>query len=140
MGPKHRISKLSLVVQGRGLKRTFPESNLRVNRDTLTWVADFTPSPLSDTYTVRLFYRLGKNPRINVLKPSLVIPEGTLLPHTYPDGLLCLHYTKAHEWRSDMHLYQTIVPWISEWLLHYEIWLATGIWCGGGIHPPAKER
>ena len=28
----------------------------------------------------------------------------------------------------------TIIPWTSEWLLHYEIWVATGIWHGGGIH------
>ena len=27
----------------------------------------------------------------------------------------------------------TTVPWAAEWLLHYELWLATdGTWCGGG--------
>jgi hypothetical protein len=38
-----------------------------------------------------------------------------------------------------MLLCQTIVPWISEWLLHYEIWLVTGKWCAGGIHPTVKS-
>lgn len=27
----------------------------------------------------------------------------------------------------------TIIPWTSEWLLHYEYWVLTGIWQGGGI-------
>jgi hypothetical protein len=70
-----------------------------------------------------------------VLKPKLVIPEGESLPHTYPGERLCLYYPGIGEWRSDVLLVKTIVPWISEWLLNYEIWLATGIWCGGGIHP-----
>lgn len=140
MGLKSNVSKLSLVMQGYGLKRVFPESNPRVHKDTLTWIAVLTPSPMSDSYTVRILYKLGTNPRINVLEPKLIIPEGKRLPHTYSGGLLCLHYTKAKEWQADMHLYKTIVPWISEWLLHYEIWLATGEWCGGGIRPPSKEK
>jgi hypothetical protein len=27
----------------------------------------------------------------------------------------------------------TLVPWASEWLFDYELWLATGEWYGGGI-------
>lgn len=31
----------------------------------------------------------------------------------------------------------TLVPWASEWLLFYELWLATdGQWLGEGEHPP----
>lgn len=31
-----------------------------------------------------------------------------------------------------MLIANTIVPWTSEWLFYYEIWLATGQWHGGG--------
>jgi len=24
------------------------------------------------------------------------------------------------------------------WLFYYEIWLATGEWCGGGVHPEKR--
>ena len=34
-----------------------------------------------------------------------------------------------------MQLATTIVPWCSEWLFYYELWLATGEWLGGGVHP-----
>ncbi|MDY0295864.1 MAG: hypothetical protein RB296_00975 [Acidobacteriota bacterium] len=33
-----------------------------------------------------------------------------------------------------MIIAKTIVPWASEWLIFYELWLATGEWLGGGIH------
>jgi hypothetical protein len=32
----------------------------------------------------------------------------------------------------------TIVPWTAEWLVHYEIWLMTGEWYGGGDWPPRR--
>ena len=38
------------------------------------------------------------------------------------------------EWAERMLIAEIIVPWISEWLLHYEIWLVTGEWHGGGMH------
>lgn len=34
-----------------------------------------------------------------------------------------------------MYVCDTIVPWTAEWLLNYELWLATGEWVGGGEHP-----
>jgi hypothetical protein len=39
---------------------------------------------------------------------------------------------------STMALATTIVPWIAEWLYHYEAWLATGVWSDGGdrYYPP----
>ena len=37
--------------------------------------------------------------------------------------------------QHNMLLATTIFPWTAEWLLHYEIWLATGEWTGGGYHP-----
>jgi hypothetical protein len=33
-----------------------------------------------------------------------------------------------------MPLAMTVIPWISEWLYFYELWLVTGEWLGGGTH------
>lgn len=38
-----------------------------------------------------------------------------------------------------MLIADTIVPWASEWLLHYEYWLSTGTWHGGGHEPVSKK-
>jgi hypothetical protein len=36
------------------------------------------------------------------------------------------------EWRDDMLLAATILTWIAEWLMHYEVWFFTAHWTGGG--------
>lgn len=38
-----------------------------------------------------------------------------------------------------MLLSTTVVPWTAEWLIHYEVWLATGQWTGGGHAPTAPH-
>ncbi len=139
MANKIPVKKINPLVQAHHLKILFPESQAHVERGVLTWVAELVPSPLSKKYKVRVIYRLGDSPKINVINPVLHVPKGQRLPHTYPGEKLCLYYPRASEWRGDMLLSQTIVPWMSEWLLHYEIWLATGSWCAGGIHPTVKE-
>ena len=73
-----------------------------------------------------------------MLKPELIAPEGKGLPHTYHGKRLCLYYPGIDDWRGDMLLSKIIIPWISEWLLHYEIWLVTEKWYGGGKHPLKK--
>ncbi|MBW2634283.1 MAG: hypothetical protein JRE14_09225 [Deltaproteobacteria bacterium] len=113
----------------------FPESQCFIRSNCLTWEVALTPSALSKTYTIRVKYKLKKPLDIIVIKPKLFVPDGKKLPHTYPGERLCLYYPGINEWRSDMLLAKTIVPWISEWLLNYEIWLVTGKWCAGGIHP-----
>ena len=124
MASKIGRKKINLAVQALNLRKEFPNSDVHIERSNLIWVAQMIPSPLSLKYTVRLTYRLGKDPQINVLKPELDILEGEKLPHTYPGNRLCLYYPGSGEWRGDILLSQVIVPWISEWLLHYEIWLA----------------
>lgn len=128
------------MIQAFNLRQMFPHSDLKVKRNIMTWIADLKPSPLSDTYTVRLQYKLEEKPKIHVLQPKLIQPLGKRLPHTYSGNRLCLYYPPAKEWNGDMLLCETIIPWISEWLLNYEIWITTGIWCGGGLHPTVNEK
>lgn len=58
------------------------------------------------------------------------------LPHVYStvDQKICLYYPKIGEWKETMFIAKTLVPWASEWLFFYEIWVLTGEWRGGGIH------
>ncbi len=135
MDSKLKNKKINLSVQLLHLKRLFPDSHAHIQRDRLTWEHKITPSQLSQSYTVRLAYKFAKPPQVNVLDPELIAPEGKRLPHTYPGKRLCLYYPGIGNWRGDMLLAETIVPWISEWLYYYEIWLVTGERHGGGAHP-----
>jgi hypothetical protein len=53
----------------------------------------------------------------------------------YDQERLCLYRPHRREWTPAMMIANTIIPWISEWLYFYELWLVTGEWLGGGEHP-----
>lgn len=98
------------------------------------------PTPASRTYHVRIDYEAGKRPAAYV-DGLYTRADGRPIPHTYAPNRPCLFYPQGREWRSDMSIAATIVPWLSLWLYYYEVWLATGSWEGGGIaHEPKLEQ
>lgn len=95
------------------------------------------PTAISPEYVVNVFYRMGRHPEIYVREPRLTLRAGQPLPHVYSqeEQKLCLYFPSGgKEWNRSMSIATTIVPWASEWLFFYEIWLATGRWLGGGVH------
>ena len=79
-----------------------------------------------------------------MVEPAMQRVNGALPEHIYDDdkNRLCLFLPNSGEWDGARMLADTVIPWVSEWLFYYEIWLATEKWCGGGVHParmiPAK--
>lgn len=136
---KHRLHPISMPVQMARLKQAYPESHATLKRDVLCWVADLTPTPVSRTYRVKLEIHKDGKPVVRLVRPTLQTRDGERCPHLYRGGVLCLYLPGAFEWTKEMQLVETIVPWISEWLAHYEVWLATGEWTGGGVHPDIKN-
>jgi hypothetical protein len=130
----HRIALGAQLVQ---LLWAMPGSTGRVRPGYLSWQAAFTPTTRSATYTVRVSYRAGESrPEVMVVSPPLVARgDGQPIPHVFPRNRPCLHL--PGEWTSDMWMHQTVIPWVSEWLFFYELWLATGSWMGRG-HDGAK--
>jgi len=125
----------NLMEQWIPLKRAFPDSLGGVHRNRLRCTVNLQPSSLSCVYRIRLEYSLEINPKVFVEDPALEERDGKRPPHLYQGNSLCLYLPGGNEWDDSMLLAETIIPWTSEWLLHYEIWLATGEWHGGGIHP-----
>jgi hypothetical protein len=119
-----------MAQQALGLRSVFPDAQVTLKPNHLRWTGTLQPSDLSRAYSVRIDYRRGQYPTVYVLAPELETAESGFLPHTYNDGTLCLH--DAGQWSVTMLIVDTIVPWAAEWLLHYEMWLATGEWLGDG--------
>jgi hypothetical protein len=99
----------------------------------LSWEGELQPTPLSVGYLVRIEATVPRRPRVSVLSPALIEPASEL-PHVFRDGSLCLSY--PWQWDHTKPIARTIVPWTSEWLLHYELWKVTGEWHGGGHEEP----
>ena len=125
-----RRRSLSCGLQALGLKAAWG-APVRVTQHSLHWRAPLQPSPHSRTYLVDISYRLGHHPDVRVGAPALEPNARGWLPHYYRhNSTLCLY--DDGDWYPTMHLARTIVPWTIEWLFHYEIWKATGLWHGSG--------
>lgn len=141
-----RNNRISLIVQEGTLKKTFPDGLIkRFREESLTWTCSVTPSPLSSTYKIKLKYVRNDGIQVYVIepKPLALAEDKKKLPHVYstPEQRLCLYYPNRVEWNVGMLYIKTIIPWACEWLCHYEIWVCTGIWHGGGInHETEAEK
>jgi hypothetical protein len=129
---------LTLAQQAYLLRQVVPRADCRIRRGRLVCTARLQPTDLSCRYTVQVAYRRGDRPITHVRDPVLRPRPGTTgLPHVYTGDELCLYL--PGEWNPTMPIAHTVLPWASEWLLHYEVWLATGEWTGGG-HAPSAGR
>lgn len=104
------------------------------------------PTEFSKYYNVLLQYQsVQKRPQVYISIEQLEIDNKDNIPHKY--GIkkingkeyinLCLYY--GNEWNSTMNISDTIIPWICEWLYHFEFWCITEKWCGGGKHPIRRD-
>lgn len=131
-----RPPELNVAVQALQLRHDFPTSTAAVSAGALCWTADVHPTPLSREYRLKVELKRGRRPKVTVVAPVLVAPPRRRLPHTFVGDFLCLHLEA--EWDGSHSLAATVVPWAVEWLVHYEVWLATEgrSWTGGGHEPP----
>jgi len=131
-------NKIPLIVQANLLQLHFPDSKYFIKNDILTWKGYLQPNVLSQRYLIKIEYKVHCHPDVFVLSPKpLLLPSGkTELEHVYDTKTqkLCIYYRNSLEWYDTMLIVNTIIPWTSEWLLHYEYWVTTGVWHGGGIH------
>lgn len=137
--------RVSLIRQEGALKSYFPSSEIRRKGETeIRWTAVVRPTPLSASYTLHLHYKTRNGAKVYVISPKpLTLAKGkTRLPHVYNhiEQELCLFYPDYREWDTSMYYVHTLIPWASEWLMHYELWVGTGVWTGGGIEHDEDEK
>jgi hypothetical protein len=129
---------VNLGLQMARIKAVLPEAEVTVRRGELVCIAFLQPNAMCRRYTARIVYRHRHRPRVTIIDPPLELAPGAeALPHVYEDGELCLYL--PGEWQESRLLADTILPWTSEWLLHYEWWLVTGHWSGSGHDYPVPH-
>jgi hypothetical protein len=127
-------SSLTLAQQVGRMSATYPGFTGRLARNSARWTGTLQPTPISETYSTLIDYALRRRPKVWVIRPNLFDTTGNArIPHMFKDGSVCLHLHA--DWTPGMFVADTIVPWLSLWLFHYETWRATGIWHGGGHEP-----
>lgn len=115
----------------------------RVHRERLTWRWCAQPTPISRIYQVRLECNAKGNPEVFVDSPDIrLLAEGRKIPHLYSQTQreLCLYLPGSGQWSTNQLLANTIVPWVSLWLLYFEEWLWSDDWKGDGEHPIGRDN
>ena len=123
----------SLVMQLANLRRMHPDLLAGIEGGVLVAEGWIRGSPVTRRYRVRIEYRPGRYPKAYVLEPALEqrLPDQPVA-HTNGPTEPCLFTKENGDWKQFMYVGQTIVPWLMEWLVFYEVWRATGAWFGGG--------
>lgn len=99
-------------------------------------------------YKIRLDY-YGISPKIYIVEPEIDMSDfihihtfGKKYHYAYKKEIpqLCLTYYDTDKWNSSISLLESYIPWAIEWTEFYEIWLVTGFWYGGGVHPTLNKK
>lgn len=114
--------------QKKNIKRRYECFTSRViNRSKLRCYGAIRPNEGSPLYKVQIDYIPGYTPTVKVLSPDVKMTSKT---HVYRGGDLCLFYPKDDPWKEAYLISEKIIPWTSEWLLYYELFLISGKWEG----------
>lgn len=111
----------------------------RFQNNKAEWIGMLQPMTLFNIYRVKIECQVSSRPNVFVISPALVLEShGNKLTHIYSPNQPCIYSPRSDEWTGTKFIADTIVPWAVLWLFYYEIWLATGEWCGGGVHPEKR--
>lgn len=134
MFPKSKI--LNIAQQMVAIKARYPRFEVSLCQGVLTAFGSMQPTERSVVYDIKIKYHMKGVPEVYVVNPQLNKNEkGEDIPHMYSQKRLCLYQPKYKEFKQSDLISDTIIPWTSLWLYHYEIWHITGEWKGGGEHP-----
>jgi hypothetical protein len=123
-----------VVLEQALLRKSFPFLNLRIHGLELTCRGRIRPADGCFLYRVELQYSSGVPPAVRIIEPKI---ESNSQIHMYRDGTLCLYDWRNQPWNDQWHLSETIIPWTAEWLVFYELFLATNKWLGpSATHGP----
>jgi hypothetical protein len=121
------------------LQRRFPEGAGIIARSRLVWDQSLQPHALAHRYQCRLEHKLQGYPSLCCLDPALsVLADGRTLPHVnsrMEPVEMCLFMRNSECWNDGMVLADIVLPLAFYWLAHFEDWLYSGVWRGGGTHP-----
>jgi hypothetical protein len=136
-----RIRTISVHEQLAHIKNLWPYFKCTVKGGQLICRGIVQPLSITESYRIRIEYRARFNPKVIIEEPPLrQRQKNESIPHTYEENRPCIFHPHYNEWRSDKTIATTIIPWLLEWLVYYEAWLATGEWQGGGEHPSNGKK
>ena len=135
-------SKLNIITNSRftaayiqqyHIEKHFPWLNTIVKEGKLLGKGKIRPKGCKKEYEILIVYDINdtlRKERVFVVNDSQIQFDKT--PHLYPDNSLCLYYPKDIPQHLDLNFID-VIPWISEWLVMYELWKKYGVWLANEV-------
>lgn len=92
-------------------------------RNVLICTGRIKPDNCVGTYKLKIECVAGLEPKTTILSPEI---KPSVKIHMYKDHSLCLHYPPDMKWGLQTMIYKYTIPWISEWIIFYELYLING--------------
>ena len=124
---------LAIMIEMKLLKRSFSFLRFQVIDQKLICYGNCQPTHYSPVFKYRIEWTPGQNPKVFPVNPTIKYDDDI---HMYNDGSLCLYYPKDFIYDFKSHIHETIVPWVHEWFLFYELYLIKGKW----LHPYVEHK
>jgi hypothetical protein len=112
-----------LAYQKKLLEEHCPFLTCSIFRNVLTCTGEISHPDWKRSYRIKIECVAGKEPKSTILSPDI---DPCREIHMYPDHSLCLHYPQDMPWNEKTKLFKYTVPWITEWILYYELYLVNG--------------
>tara|TARA_R110001592_G_scaffold3510_6_gene19610 strand:+ start:2193 stop:2612 length:420 start_codon:yes stop_codon:yes gene_type:complete len=129
---KYRIPNLTKDLVSTHIQKKLIEDNFNwikcfVKDGSLIGGGKIQPKGCKKVYNVNFVYSPNnKGRKDNICIKDKKIKFG-LVPHLYNDNSLCLYHPSDLSPYLEFNFIDTI-PWISKWLVTYELWLKYGVW------------
>ena len=127
-------------------------SNVEFRKTKITAIVPIRKESGRSKYTLKIVINNYGYCQVYIIEPKIKKHNGCDPPHIYKnlsrwndydqqyeELRLCLYLPDAHEYSPRYRLIETIIAWAIKWTEFYELWLLTGEWFGGGMHPTIKN-
>lgn len=117
-----------LLIQKKQMEKYYSYLNYEIKNNVLICKGWIQPEGCKVSYKIKIEYVSGHEPKSTILSPKI---EPCKEIHMYNDYSLCLHYPPDMHWNAQVPIHAFTLPWISEWVVFYELYLINGnIWEG----------
>ncbi len=142
---KHQLTLQQQLFQ---LKKFFNPIKCSIYKNELIWIQKVQPTPLSKTYDLTIKMKSSDRfPKVYLYNQKILQSKDDYPKHCYKRVFKSINNEYVQiclflpgEWRKDMLIANTIIPWAIEWLYFYELWRITGKWLGGGHEFEGKKK
>lgn len=124
---------LAAYIQQKLVESNFPWLQTVVKDGKLLGKGKIKPKGCKKKYEILMVYNINetyRKERVFILNDNQI--QFGKVPHLYPGNSLCLYYPKDLPLHSDLN-FVDVIPWISEWLVMYELWRKYGVWLADEI-------